>query len=208
MGDRLLWFFRNTDCSARPPPLARRKRRFGDRWTWPVKKLDNLLSRDATQRASKACPDIVEEDVQKRHQRLCRLVDSWIRLKTPVLRGAWSHEVVTGRPELSRPSRQSHDGPTVSDSLIAPQPVGITRNGLANRRPPARPPPDHPRGPTRGGLEAQPRWPARQAPPRRPALSAHWSRGGAPTRCFRLLPCVPERRGPVLSPKSVRALCS
>src|ERR1700689_3040639 len=37
-------------------------------------------------------------------------------------------------------------------------------------------------------LEAQPRWPARRALPRRPAPSAHWSRGGARTRCFRLLP--------------------
>jgi hypothetical protein len=48
-------------------------------------------------------------------------------------------------------------------------------------------------GPIHGDREAQLRWPARRAPPGRPSPSARWSRGGAPTRCFRLLPCVRER---------------
>src|ERR1700693_1833901 len=44
-----------------------------------------------------------------------------------------------------------------------------------------------------GGLEAQPRWLAPRALPRRPSRLAHWSLGGARTRCFRLLPCVRGR---------------
>ena len=59
-----------------------------------------------------------------------------------------------------------------------------------------------------GGLEAQPRWLAPRALPRRPSRLAHWSLGGARTRCFRLLPCVRERRGRALLLASVRGLCS
>ena len=44
-----------------------------------------------------------------------------------------------------------------------------------------------------GGPAARPRPPAPRGLPRRPLSSAHWSRGGARTRCFRSSPCVRAR---------------
>ncbi len=44
-----------------------------------------------------------------------------------------------------------------------------------------------------GGPVARPRSPASRALPRRPSSSAHWSRGGAETPCFRSPPCVRQR---------------
>lgn len=77
-------------------------------------------------------------------------------------------------PRRGWPRRKSWSGPGAKSSLLAkvrPRPARVI---LA-------------------GQEAQPRWPAPRALPRRSSPSAHWSRGGARTRCFRLLPCVQER---------------